>query len=103
MIRRGELDSMRAVRPSSSALLAEQMQGHLATVRSQPVLPDVDALPGAESQVAADERDRELDRRQGGAHVRRHVVRTFVAMTKERIAVDDKAREEAVEVAHHLR
>src|SRR6476646_5112231 len=68
-----------------------------------PVLPEMDPLPGAEREPAMAERDRELGRREGGAHVGRHVVGAFVAMAKERVAVGNEAREEAVEIGANVR
>src|SRR5689334_17157734 len=79
------------------------MRGHLAPVRANAVLPDIDSLPRAERQTASDERYRNVDRRQRSAHVRRHVVVAFLAMTEQRIAVRHEPREEALEVGAHFR
>src|SRR5689334_16823518 len=77
-------------------LITDQMRGHLAPVRANAVLPDIDSLPRAERQTASDERYGYVDRRQRSAHVRRHVVVAFLAMTEQRIAVRHEPREEAL-------
>jgi len=75
------------------------MQHHFATVRAQAVLPEIDALPGAERQAPIGKRDRQLHGRQRSPHVRWHVVGAFIAMPEQRIAVRNQTREEPIEVA----
>ena len=56
------------------------------------MLPEVDALPGAEVEPTVGDRHRERRRREHAAHVRRHVVRTFGRVTEERVSVGHEAR-----------
>ena len=78
------------------------MQCDFTFMRTQPVLPQIDALPRAQREAGAGERNRELDGGQRGANVSRHVIGTFVAMTEEHIAIGHEAGEETLEVAAHV-
>src|SRR5688572_8728832 len=60
--------------------VAEQVQCQSATVRAAAVLEQIDALPGAEREAAADQGDGELDLGQRGAEVGGHVVGPLVVM-----------------------
>src|SRR6187551_2044028 len=90
---------MRSVRAVAEVVVmasfADEVQCDLAPVRLEPMLPDVDTLPGPERQTALGDRDRQLHGGERRAHVRRHVVESLVAMAKDRIAVRDEAGEEA--------
>src|SRR6476661_2844166 len=82
--------------------LADEMQRDFAFMRPQPVLPKIDALPRAQREAGAGERNRKLDGGQRGANVSSHVIGTFVAMAEERIAIGHETREETLEVAAHV-
>jgi hypothetical protein len=75
----------------------------LARVAAPAVLPQGDALPGAQGEPAVDDGDRELRRRERAAHMGRHVVHAFLAVQEERVAVAHQPGEEALEVVAHLR
>ena len=64
-------------RLSLGAPAADELKQHLAPVRPRAVLGEINALPGAERELAA--RDRHVQRNpvQHRLHVRRHVVRAF--------------------------
>ena len=82
--------------------LAQQMQRDLATMRLDAVLPQIDALPGAEHEPTLADRNRDLRRRQRRADMPRHVVEAFFAMAKDRVAVGNEPRHVAVEVGAHF-
>src|SRR5574337_1134353 len=68
---------------------------HLALVRIKAVFPQVDALPGAQHQLAAVHRHAEADPGEGRSHVRRHVVRAFRVVAEDRVAIGHGAGEPA--------
>jgi hypothetical protein len=61
-------------------------------MRTQSVLPDVDAFNW----------NRQLNGRQCGANVGRHVVGPLFAMAEQRVSVGHEAAEEAVEIVAHV-
>ena len=71
----------------AGALFAYEMTGDPSRVRHTAMLPKVNALPCAEYEASANERNRNL----GGAERRPdmggHVIRTLIAMPEKRIAV----------------
>ena len=80
-------------------LLADEMHCYLSSVRPQPMFPEVDALPGTKRESTTNDRNRELCRRECRAHMGRHVVGTFVAISEQRIPIGRQPREEPVEIA----
>src|SRR5690606_38019496 len=59
---------------------------HAASPRApRPVFPEIDSLPRAECQPAADERNRERRRRDRRPDMTRHVVRSFRRVGEMRI------------------
>ena len=67
------------------------------------MLPNVDALPGPENELAARDRDAEVDGRQRSADVRGHIVITFRRVDEHRVAVGHEMLEKGFEVAAHVR
>ena len=81
---------------------AQQMQGDFAPMRTNPVFPQVDPLPCAQHQASVGERNRQLDRGQRGADVRGHVIRSFVAMPEQGVAIGYQASQETFEISAHV-
>jgi hypothetical protein len=77
--------------------LADQMQNQFAAMRRSPVLEEIDALPRAERQIPADNRNGKMRLRQRGAYMRRHVVRTFGI-----VLVHRRFRRDALEISFHV-
>ena len=71
-------------------------------MRRAPVLPEVDALPHAE--VAAATRNGYAERTgcQNAAHMRGHIIRTLIHVTKYRIAIGHEPGHEAFQIRPHL-
>ena len=65
-----------------------------AGVRRLPMFPEVEALPRAQHQRAAGDRNRKVHGRQRGADMGRHIVVTFRRMDKQPVAVGNEAGEE---------
>ncbi len=70
-------------------------------MRRVPVLPNENALPGAEIQPASIHRQIEPGLREHAAHVGRHVVGPFRRMPEHGVAVGNKPRHESFEIAEH--
>ena len=68
------------------------------TVRRAAMFPEVDALPGAQAEMAVRHRDAQVHRGQGRPDVRRHVVRSLDGVFEQPIAVGHETIEEALEV-----
>ena len=83
--------------------VAHQMHRDAPLVRAGAVLEQVDALPAAEIRPAGVDRDREMGRGQGGADVRRHVVRAFLGVPVVAQVLRHDAPEELVEIVQHVR
>ena len=66
------------------------------------MLPQVDALPRPEGELARSQWHRQMRRREHGAHVRRHVIRTLVHVGEERVSIGYQPREEGVEISAHI-
>ena len=79
------------------------MQHDFASVRTQPVFDQIDALPGPERRLAADNRNRQMSLSQGSTNVRRHVIDAFRAMFEQWIAIGHQTRKEPLQIAHNLR
>ena len=85
-------------------LLADPMyRSRPSRVARAPVLPQVDALPDAERERAVSHGNHQARGGEDRAHVRRHVVGSFVGVVEEAVAVGDEARHERLEVAAHRR
>src|SRR6185369_3856314 len=67
--------------------------------RMPAVLPEVDPLPGAETEVAVQDGDGERGGGEGRLDVRGHVVRPFGSVGVEGIALGDEAVEPGLQVA----
>src|SRR5439155_3041820 len=91
----------RCDRPAAcaSASLAHDVDHHLAAVAAVPMLPDVNALPRAEDQLALPHRHLLGGTGEGRLHVRGHVVVALGHVGEERVAVGDEAAQERLEVA----
>ncbi len=63
------------------------------------MLPKIDALPGAQSEPAGVDGDREIHGGQSAAHVGGHIIVAFDRVHKKRVAVRHEPGEESVEVA----
>jgi hypothetical protein len=72
-------------------------------MRGLTMFPQVNALPRAERQPPAAQRQAEVHGRECGADVRWHVVRAFEGMSEQRIAVGHEALEKAFEIGAHVR
>src|SRR5436190_24271016 len=79
------------------------MRRHLAPMRLEPMLEQIDALPRTEREATVDKRNRKLHGGQCSADVRWHVVRPLVAMAEELVAIDNEPGEETFEVSAHVR
>ena len=79
------------------------MQRDLADVGRAAVLEEINTLPSAERQPAADDRDREADIGQSGADVGRHVVGPLIVMGVEARRLGRDAVEESFEVGPHVK
>src|SRR5690348_9420132 len=90
---------------STARSLIQSMTQHgdrdLALMRIEPVLPQVDALPGAQQHLAAMHRHGQVDAGEDGADMRRHVVGAFRVVFEQRIAVGDHAGEPALQIVAH--
>ena len=51
------------------------------------MFPQIKALPGAECQTTMADRDREINRRQGSPHMRRHVIISLRGVDKYRVPI----------------
>ena len=79
------------------------MQHDFASMSTKPVFDEINALPGSERRLAADNRNREMSLCQRSTNVRRHVVDAFGAMLEQRIAVGHQTREEPLQISHDVR
>src|ERR1019366_5655695 len=84
-------------------LLADEMGGDGARVGRAAVFPEIDPLPSAQRQPALTNGNGKVDRRKGGAHVRRHVVVALNGVREERIAIRHKPGEELFQITPHVR
>ena len=66
------------------------------------MLPDVNALPGAENEFAARDRDAQVDGSQGSADVRGHVVVAFGRVDEHGVSVGHELIEKGLEIAAHV-
>src|ERR1700676_367912 len=66
------------------------------------MFPQIDTLPGTQSQRSVAYRYRQLMAENQAAHVRWHVIRSFRVMSKQRIAIRRHALSESLQVAAHL-
>lgn len=78
------------------------MHRHPAGVAVESMLPEINALPGAEGQSSVGNRDGEIGRGQGGADMGRHVIRAFASVFEQGIAVGNQAREKTFEIQADL-
>lgn len=72
-------------------------------MRSMPVFPQIDALPGAQGTTAGPDRQCQAYVRQHAPDVRRHVVWSFIRMAEQGVAVGRQPRHEAFEILAHRR
>src|SRR5687767_7222558 len=84
---------------STPTMLSGNVNNQLPPGTAPAVLPQVDALPGAERKPAARNWNGKRTAGQCGLDMRRHVVGTFGVVLVERIAFGDKALQPALEVA----
>src|SRR4051794_24445838 len=78
------------------------MHDDFTAMPARAVLPQIDALPSPESEPTRVHGNRELRRREGGAHMRRHVVGPFSAVLEERVTVGSETREEPLEIGPNI-
>lgn len=71
-------------------------------MRRGAMLVEINALPRAEHQSSALNRNAQRRGRECGAHVRGHVVRAFARVPKQRIAVRHEALKKSFEIALHF-
>jgi hypothetical protein len=88
---------------ASKKLFADEMRNDATPVWMRAVLPKIKALPRAKHQRSLCKWNRDVDRRERGPNVRRHVIFTFGRMLENAIAVWHETREEALEIAPHFR
>ena len=81
----------------------KEVHNHPTTVRRLPMLPNVDALPGAEDKFAARDWDAQVDSRERSADVRGHVIVAFRRVDEHRVAIGHEMIEKRVKVAAHVR
>jgi hypothetical protein len=84
-------------------LLADKMGSNGAGVRGAAVFPKVNPLPGAQRHSALANGDGEIDSRQRGPHVSRHIVVPLNRVREQGIAVRHQAGEEMLQVTSHVR
>ena len=72
-------------------------------MRTPTVLPDIDALPGAELQTAVTDRQRQIMPRQQGPRMRGHVIRTLVVVCVDGIAVGHQALRHTLKIMANAR
>src|ERR1700742_127045 len=77
---------------------ANQMQGDLSSMRRTPMLKQVDALPGPQSEPPLKNRDRKLHPRQHSANVGGHVVCAFVRVPVSSRVLGRQAVEKCLEI-----
>src|ERR1700681_1337701 len=82
--------------------LSSERHDDLAPHRCRAVLPQIDALPRAQAQLAVANRHRQLVADDQATHVRGHVVGTFRVVPEHRVAVRRDALSESFQVAAHL-
>src|SRR5688572_13696086 len=75
------------------------MDAEASSVRSRPVLPYINPLPRSEDQARVVYGDGQVNGRQRGAHVCRHVIVTFAGVVEDGIAVWGESGENPLEVA----
>ena len=63
----------------------------------------VNALPGSQRQPASKNRDRQIRRRQGRAHMGGHIVVTFGRVDKKPVAIRNQAAEKSLQIAPDIR
>lgn len=78
------------------------MQRDFASVTTQSVFDQINALPGSKRWLATDNRNREMSLSQRSTNVRRHVIDAFRAVLEHRITVGYHAREEPLQIANNL-
>ena len=66
------------------------------------MFPEINSLPGAQSQSATIDRDREIYRREGGADMSGHIIIAFGSVNEKRIAVRDETGEERLQIAPNI-
>src|ERR1017187_5509641 len=86
-----------------SKLLANEMGGDGAGVGRTAVFPEVNALPGAQHQLAVTDGNGKVDGGKRGAHMSGHIVVALAGVREERVAVRHKAGEEMLQVTPHVR
>ena len=91
------------MRLSVTELLTEEMEGNAAAVGMVAMFPEINALPGAEGEMAAFEGNAEVDGGKRRADVSGHVVFPFGGVLEDRITVRREAGKDAFEVAAHFR
>lgn len=79
--------------------LLPHLHHHCPRVRGGAVFPQINALPGAEGEVAAHDGDGDAGGGQCGLDVRGHVVGAFAGVGVERVVLGDEAAEPGFEVA----
>src|SRR6266516_2407342 len=81
----------------------DKMRSNSALMRRGAMLPEIDALPGAQRELAPADRDGKIDWRQSGANMRRHIVVPFGGMDKQRVAVRHQPGEEFLKIPADVR
>src|SRR5688500_12727311 len=79
------------------------MDSHAAAVGMVAMFPEINALPGAEGEMAAFEGNAEVDGRKRGAYVGGHVVFPFGRVLEDGITIRCEAGKDTVEVAADFR
>ena len=79
------------------------MQHDFASMRTNSVFDEINALPGSERRLATDNRNRQMSVSQRSTNVRRHVVGAFSAVLEQRIAVGHQASEKPLQIMHDIR
>ena len=67
------------------------------------MFPQINALPRAQREASAAQRQAQIHRRQRGADMRGHVIRALAGVGKQRIAVRHETLEKAFEIPAHVR
>ena len=74
-----------------------------ARMRHLAMFPNINALPGAERETAADDWDAEVHGGERGSDMGRHIVVAFHVMLEHRAAIAHKAFEKFLEIAAYRR
>lgn len=94
---------MGAFAPGSSALFALNGDENSSIVGRRAVFPQIDSLPGSQTEPAGHNRHTERTVGQNRAHMGWHIVAPFCGMLEFRIAVGHATRHESLEIPAHRR